>query len=108
MTRGIVKKCPFLYYLLGTKIRLSFLGGGEMFLKTVKAKGNTYLYLCSYDPIKKVRVIYGFGMRDKAIQNMKEWLKHFHLFPLELINIGCSRKDLMNWIKKLDKQKEVS
>jgi hypothetical protein len=79
-----------------------------MFLKTVRAKGNTYLYLCSYDPVKEVKVVYGFGRQDRAIQNMKKWLKNFNTFPPELINIGCSRQDLIKWIKKVEKKKSLS
>jgi hypothetical protein len=83
----------------------------EMFLKSVKSKGNIYLYLCSYDPNTdketKTRIVYGFGRREKAIKKMIEWKKDFRLFPGELKKIGCSRNDLNKWIEKLNRKKEV-
>jgi hypothetical protein len=80
-----------------------------LFLSTVKAKGNQYIYLCGYSRERKfghysknVETLFRFGRKELAILNMRSWRKDFNSFPVELKNIGCGRADLEDWIKTLE------
>jgi hypothetical protein len=74
-----------------------------MFLKNVNSKGNVYIYLCAYnheDQDKKI--LFSFGRVDKALRSMYEWKDDFCEFPSDLSKIGCTRNDLIDWIRKLE------
>jgi hypothetical protein len=74
-----------------------------MFLKPVKAKGNIYVYLCSYDSQEQdKKFLYGFGRLDKALKEMYRWKDNFFCFPISLLELGCKREDLLDWIKTLE------
>lgn len=71
-----------------------------MYLKSVKSKGNIYIYLCAYNNQEQdKKILFSFGRIDKAIKNMYEWKKSE--LPVDLIEIGCCREELFNWIKKV-------
>jgi hypothetical protein len=71
-----------------------------MYLKSVKSKGNIYIYLCAYNNQEQdKKILFSFGRIDKAIKNMYEWEKSE--LPVDLIEIGCSREELFTWIKKV-------
>lgn len=76
-----------------------------MFISRVKSKGRYYLYLYGYlnkDGTPKIQTLYSFGNKEIAIQNMRTWFKNFDLFPKELIEFGCNKKDLEVWIRTLE------
>jgi hypothetical protein len=80
-----------------------------LFLSTVKAKGNYYIYLCGYSRERKgnhysknVETLFRFGRKELAIRKMYSWRRDFNSFPVELQNVGCEREDLEDWIKTLE------
>jgi hypothetical protein len=77
-----------------------------MFLTRTKAKGNYYIYLRAYHSSEEVyqgkRYVYSFGRVEKAIESMRRWKNDFRSFPVELTELGCTRKDLEGWIKTLE------
>jgi hypothetical protein len=80
-----------------------------LYLSTVKAKGNQYIYLCGYSRERKgshysknVETLFRFGRKEVAILKMYSWKENFSSFPVELKNIGCGRLDLEDWIKTLE------
>jgi hypothetical protein len=71
-----------------------------MYLKSVKSKGNIYIYLCAYNNQEQdKKTLFSFGRVDKAIKKMYEWKEN--KLPVDLIEIGCCREDLFVWIKKI-------
>lgn len=75
-----------------------------MFISQKRAKGNLYIYLFEYSNTGtyNTQSLYGFGRKEIALNNMRKWRKDFSLFPKELIEFGCTRKDLNEWIKTLE------
>jgi hypothetical protein len=77
-----------------------------MYLTRTKAKGNYYIYLRAYHSCEEIyqgkKYVYSFGRAEKAIESMRKWIKDFRSFPVELIELGCTRGDLEGWIKTLE------
>lgn len=75
-----------------------------MFISHIKSKGNLYVYLYEYTNTgnSNKQSLYGFGRKEKALKNMRVWRKDFSLFPKELVEFGCTKKDLNEWIKTLE------
>jgi hypothetical protein len=74
-----------------------------MYLNTKRAKGKKYIYLYCYskkekNPKKREKKVYSFGRNDIALERFKRWRKDFSLFPEELKMLGCTQKDLIDWI----------
>lgn len=82
--------------------------GWEMaWLSQYKAKDKVYVYLQEYtssdETSKKCRNIFSFGRKDRSLQMLNGWLKDFpSAFPLELIELGFGKEDLMEWINTLE------
>ncbi|WP_430483517.1 hypothetical protein [Rossellomorea marisflavi] len=76
------------------------------FLTRAKAKGNVYMYLRAYhsssEGFQGKRYIYSFGRAEKAYSDMKRWFKDYRAFPLELIELGCTKEDLKGWIRTIE------
>jgi hypothetical protein len=77
-----------------------------VFLENKKAKGNRYIYLCCYQSHEVShsgrKFVYGFGRLEVAIKNMYSWKKNFQSFPIELLELGCDRSDLEEWINTIE------
>lgn len=74
-----------------------------MFLKSVKSKGNVYIYLCAYSSLDQdKKILFSFGRIDKAIRSMRQWKNNFRELPEELSKMGCCREDLLDWIRTLE------
>lgn len=75
-----------------------------MFISRVKSKGNYYIYLYGYhnkNGVPKIKTLYGFGNIERALSSMKAWKEDFNSFPKELIDLGCTKEDLREWLKIL-------
>lgn len=78
-----------------------------MYLERVKSKGRYYLYLKEY-AVREYNLtpkvtLFAFGRLEKALKEMYYWRDNFKYFPKELKRVGCTKKDLLNWICKLEK-----
>jgi hypothetical protein len=76
-----------------------------LFLETAKAKGKRYIYLRSYavkQHSKNLETHYRFGRKEIAIEKIKRWMEHFEEFPMELLELGCTKNDLGTWKSKLE------
>lgn len=78
-----------------------------MYLEKIKSKGNYYLYLKAYEVrenySRPYKTVYKFGRADQALKHFYEWRRNFEtLFPIELLEMGCSREDLEGWIKTIE------
>lgn len=78
-----------------------------MYLERVKSNGRHYLYLKEYAVrehyISPKITLYAFGRIEKALEKMYYWRDNFKEFPKELEKVGCTKKDLLNWIRKLER-----
>lgn len=78
----------------------------RVFLENKKAKGNRYIYLCCYQSYELNdsgrKFVYGFGRLELAIEKMYSWRDDFKSFPVELIDLGCGRNDLNDWIHTIE------
>lgn len=77
------------------------------FLSQVKVKGKRYIYLTEYigkkNSIKSTEIhVYGFGVRETALEKMKQWKNDFSKFPKELIERGYDKEDLNEWLTTLE------
>ncbi|TRM08768.1 hypothetical protein FH966_14795 [Lentibacillus cibarius] len=77
-----------------------------MYLERVVSKGFCYLYLKEYAVRSHYAsnsiIVYRFGRIEKALKNMYIWRNDFGLFPEQLQNLGCTQKDLNEWIRTLE------
>jgi hypothetical protein len=73
-----------------------------MFLTQSKAKGKRYLYLCCYAPMDSKKIVYKFGRLELAIEKMRKWKMNFETFPVALKELGCTKKDLIQWINTIE------
>lgn len=77
-----------------------------MFISHVNSKGNQYIYLYTYCNQEEIssgkQSIYGFGRKEQAIKKMRSWRNDFSQFPKELIEFGCTREDLIDWIRTME------
>lgn len=80
-----------------------------MYLKTMTAKGNKYIYLYCYsneireeNPRNKEKRLYSFGRNDIALVRLKSWKKDFSSFPDDLKSLGCTKRDLIDWLRTLE------
>ncbi|MBG9585553.1 hypothetical protein [Cytobacillus firmus] len=75
-----------------------------MFISHVTSKGKKYIYLYEYckSGEKKKQSLYGFGRKEKAITDMRSWRRNFSLFPDKLVEFGCTKKDLVDWIRTME------
>jgi hypothetical protein len=74
-----------------------------MFLKNVKSKGKVYIYLCAYNNLDQdKKILFSFGRIDKAKKDLHNWKNDFSQFPLVLSELGCTRGDLIEWIKTIE------
>lgn len=77
-----------------------------MFLERSVSKGKVYLYLKQYavrqNYANQKIILYSFGRMEKALQNMYAWKNDFSTFPRELTDIGCTKRDLLSWIRKIE------
>lgn len=77
-----------------------------MYLEKVVSKGVGYYYLRKYlvrehYTTRKI-IVYKFGREEKALSNMYKWRAFASEFPKELIQLGCTSKDLENWIRYIE------
>ncbi|THD15772.1 hypothetical protein CI793_11215 [Anoxybacillus ayderensis] len=78
-----------------------------MYLSQVKSNGKRYIYLCMYVGTqeyssRKEKRVYAFGEARRALVKMKRWKRRFTEFPQELLELGCSMKDLEQWIQTIE------
>lgn len=77
-----------------------------MYLKTMTAKEKKYIYLYCYSKEKshrnKEKRLFSFGRNDIALEQFKKWRKDYSLFPEELKSLGCTKKDLIDWIVTIE------
>ncbi|WP_256816688.1 hypothetical protein [Cytobacillus sp. Bac17] len=75
-----------------------------MFISHSTAKGKQYIYLyeyCSSETTNK-QSLYGFGRKEEAIKKMRRWRRNFDLFPQQLLEFGCTKEDLIDWIRTME------
>jgi hypothetical protein len=77
------------------------------YLSQVKSNGKQYIYLCMYVGTQKYSTrkeqhVYSFGEARKALIRMKRWQRRFTEFPQELLDFGCGKKELEQWIRTLE------
>lgn len=78
------------------------------YLSQVRSNGIQYIYLTEYCgnqefSSKKEKHIYSFGNSRMALLKMKRWSRRFDSeFPQELLQLGYTFNDLLNWIKTLE------
>ncbi|MCM3708569.1 hypothetical protein M3205_23280 [Cytobacillus firmus] len=75
-----------------------------MFISHVTSKGKQYIYLYEYcsSETKKKQSLYGFGRKEEAIKDMRSWGRNFNLFPQQLVEFGCTKEDLSDWIRTME------
>lgn len=70
------------------------------------AKEKKYIYLYCYSKEKshrnKEKRLFSFGRNDIALEKFKKWRKDYSLFPEELKRLGCTKKDLIDWIVTIE------
>jgi hypothetical protein len=77
-----------------------------LFLSKKTTKGHHYLYLQRYqvrDHYKNLKLtVFRFGRLESAKQQMYAWRENFNEFPKELIDLGCTKRDLEVWIVTIE------
>lgn len=77
------------------------------FVTTVRAKGKVYYYLRKSKRVNgtvKKENIYSFGTKEKALNNLSNWISNKENIPLELLNLGYDEKDLVLWYEEIKKK----
>lgn len=79
-----------------------------MFLKFVKSKSKTYVYLMEYLPVEKRddekytdrEVVERLGDLNRALVELEIWKRHPHKIPGKLINF-IEKDDIKRWIYEI-------
>ncbi|MCU5197926.1 hypothetical protein OCE52_24325 [Bacillus mobilis] len=76
------------------------------FLTSVKASGRRYYYLGKYtgktlNNQKGYEHFYNFGNEKVALERLSLWMLDNSFIPVELIELGISKDDVIKWKNKV-------
>lgn len=75
-----------------------------MFISRVKSKGQFYYYAYVYDrsSYSRLKTVYSFGKKEKALVQLSVWREQNKKIPSELINLGLKIEKIDQWRKKIE------
>lgn len=74
------------------------------YIVKVTARNKEYYYLRKAyreNGVKKAINLYGFGTKEKALEDLSEWKDDIRKMPAKLSRLGYNEQDIIKWQNKI-------